>query len=484
MRRWLILLAAMGGMFGGLAAHVEARQPNIVFFLIDDLGCMDIGAYNPHTFYETPRVDQLAREGVRFAAGYAANPVCSPTRYSIMTGKYPTRVAATNWFSGKRDGRFRGAELSDRMPLEEITLAETLREAGYRTAFLGKWHLGSSEDLWPEHQGFEINIGGHHRGSPPGGYFAPFKNPRLTDGPDGEHLPERLANEAIGIMEKFKDEPFLIYLSFYSVHTPLQAQPELVKKYQAKAAAMTFEGPEFKPEEQVWPVDAPRQARAQQRHPVYAGMVESMDTQIGRVLDKLKELGLEEDTVVCFMSDNGGLSTAEGSPTSNLPLRGGKGWVYEGGIREPFIIKWPGKAAPAVCETPVISTDFYPTLLEIAGVKARPEQHLDGVSLAPLLKGESPTTTRPLFWHYPHYSNQGGFPGGAVREGDFKLVERYEDGRVHLYNLKDDVGEQHDLAEQLPEKVKDLKAKLHHWYTQVDAKFLQAKPDGAQPWKP
>ncbi len=483
MRHHLILLAALAALFGS-GSQALARQPNIVFFLVDDLGCMDIGAYNPDTFYETPRVDQLAREGVRFSAGYAANPVCSPTRYSIMTGKYPSRVQATNWFSGNREARFRGAVLHDRMPLEEVTLAEALREAGYRTAFLGKWHLGGTEDLWPEHQGFEVNIGGHHRGSPPGGYFAPYNNPRLTNGPDGEHLPERLANEAIGLMEKFKDDPFLIYLSFYSVHTPLQARPELVQKYQAKAAALKLPGPEFLPEEQVWPVDQPRQVRVQQRHAVYAAMVESMDTQVGRVLDKIKDLGLEQDTVVCFMSDNGGLSTSEGSPTSNLPYRGGKGWLYEGGIREPFIIKWPGRAAPAVCDVPVISNDFYPTLLEIAGVPPRPDQHRDGVSLVPLLRGKSLPRPRPLFWHYPHYSNQGGFPGGAVRDGDYKLIERFEDGRVHLYHLNDDQGEQHDLAAAMPDKVNDLRARLHRWYTDVNAHFLQAKPGGPQPWKP
>lgn len=474
---WVVLLGVMTN-------PAFARQPNVVFFLVDDLGVMDIGAYNPDTFYETPNVDRLARQGVRFTNGYAANPVCSPTRFSILTGKYPTRAGATNFFSGTREGRFRPAPLNDRMPLEEVTLAEALKAAGYRTAFLGKWHLGPTEEYWPEKQGFEINVGGNQRGAPPS-YFAPYKNPKLADGPEGEHLPERLANEAAAIIEKFKDEPFFLYLSFYSVHTPLRARPELVKKYQEKAAGLNFQGPDFDSEEQVWPIDTPRQVRVQQRHAVYAAMVESMDAAVGRVMDKLNELGLEKDTVVCFMSDNGGLSTAEGSPTSNLPLRGGKGWLYEGGIREPLIIRWADAPGGRTCDVPVISTDFYPTLLEIAGVPLNPRQHRDGVSLVPLLRGEShDLANRPLYWHYPHYSNQGGFPGGAIRQGDYKLIERFEDGRVHLYHLKDDVGERNDLAQQQPQRVNELRAKLHRWYGQVNAQFLRAKPDGPQPWKP
>lgn len=235
----------------------------------------------------------------------------------------------------------------------------------------------------------------------------------------------------------------------------------------------------------MWPIDTPRQVRVQQRHAVYAAMVESMDAAVGRVMDNLNELGLEKDTVVCFMSDNGGLSTAEGSPTSNLPLRGGKGWLYEGGIREPLIIRWADAPGGRTCDVPVISTDFYPTLLEIAGVPLNPRQHRDGVSLVPLLRGEShDLANRPLYWHYPHYSNQGGFPGGAIRQGDYKLIERFEDGRVHLYHLKDDVGERNDLAQQQPQRVNELRAKLHRWYGQVNAQFLRAKPDGPQPWKP
>ncbi|MCA9219250.1 MAG: sulfatase, partial [Planctomycetales bacterium] len=471
-------------VFASSAEAADKTRPNIVFFLVDDLGYMDIGAYNPDTFYETPNVDRLAQSGMRFTNGYAANPVCSPTRYSIMTGKYPTRAAATNWFSGNREGRFKGASFNDFMPLEEVTLGEALRDGGYRTAFFGKWHLGPTEKYWPEAQGFDINFGGHSKGSPPGGYFAPYKNPKLKDGPDGELLTLRLADEAVRVIEATRDQPFLIYLSFHTVHTPLQAPQDLVEKYRRKAAAMNFDGPEFGDEEQVWPNAGDRKVRISQRHAVYAAMVETMDTAVGRVLDKLHEMKLDDNTIVCFMSDNGGLSTSEGSPTSNLPLRGGKGWVYEGGIREPFIIRAPGVSQPgSTCDTPVISTDFYPTLLDLAGLPARPDQTLDGVSLKPLLAGKSLSAERDLFWHYPHYANQGGFPGGAIRDGQWKLIERFEDGRVHLFNLADDVSEQHDLAAKHPDRVDAMRGRLHDWYKSVDARFLQAK-NGAEPWRP
>ena len=481
-RRSLLLSALL--LFA--AAPVFARQPNVVFVLVDDLGYMDIGANNPGTFYETPNVDRLAATGMRFTNGYAANPVCSPTRFSIMTGRYPSRVDATDWFVGRRSGRFLPAPLIDRMPLSEVTLAEAFAGHGYRTAFLGKWHLGPTAEFWPENQGFQINVAGHNRGSPPGGYFAPFKNPRLEDGPEGQHLTQRLTDEALEILDQFGDKPFLLYLSFYTVHTPLQAPKDLVAKYQAKAQRLGLVGkPEFADEEQVWPTSKPRRVRTLQRHATYAAMVETMDTSVGRVLAKLKELGIEDDTIVCFTGDNGGLSTSEGSPTSNLPLRGGKGWLYEGGIREPFLVRWPGVTRPgSTCDEPVISTDFYPTLLAASGLPLLEKQHQDGVSLVPLLKQDGEIHRDALFWHYPHYSNQGGMPGGAIRMGDYKLIERFEDGRVHLYNLAQDVGERTDLATEMPDRVGAMRSRLHDWYDDVDAKFLVARPDGPQPWRP
>jgi arylsulfatase A-like enzyme len=461
----------------------QAAKPNFVFILVDDLGYMDIGANNPETFYETPNVDRLAKEGVRFTNGYAANPVCSPTRFSIMTGKYPSRADATNYFSGRRGGKFLPAPLHDRMPLAETTLGEALKEAGYRTAFLGKWHLGPTEQYWPEAQGFDVNIGGYSRGMPAAGFFSPYKNPKLSDGIKGEYLTTRLTDESLKIIDRFKDDPFLLYLSFYTVHIPIQAPTEVVAKYKQKAERLGLVGKtEFAEEEQALPTNQPRRVRILQNHATYAAMIEMMDTSVGRVLDRLKQHGLDKNTVVCFMSDNGGLSTAEGLPTSNLPLRGGKGWLYEGGIREPFIIKVPGHNG--VCDEPVISTDFYPTMLELAGLPAKPKQHLDGVNLVPLIKENKAPQREALFWHYPHYSNQGGIPGGAIRIGDYKLIERFEDGRAHLYNLGKDIGERNDLAEDMPDRVKQMREKLHEWYKQVDAKLLQAKPNGPKPWRP
>jgi len=443
---------------GALArASAGRKKPlNFVFFLIDDFGWMDIGANNRHCFYETPNIDRLARSGMNFTNGYAANPVCSPTRYSIMTGKYPSRVDATNFFSGKRSGRFNPGELNDRMALSEVTLGEALKENGYKTAFAGKWHLGPDEAYWPENQGFDINIGGWAVGSPRGGYFAPFDNPRLGEYPKGSHLPKVLTDESLAVIDRYKDDPFLLYLAYYSVHTPLQGREDLIAKYQAKREKLLAEDEtEFGPEEQVWPTDKERRVRIRQCHAVYAAMVEAMDEQIGRVLDKLDELGLAKNTAVFLMSDNGGLSTSEGSPTCNLPLRGGK-----------------------------VSTDFYPTILEMAGLPAKSSQHLDGVSLVPLLKGRKRIKRDAIYWHYPHYSNQGGFPGAAVRMGDWKLIERFEDGRVHLYNLKQDIGESKDLASEQPRRVNRMRKKLHAWYKQVDAKFLQPKGDNERPWCP
>ncbi len=484
MRRFVWVLSWLVFAAGTQLLAVEKR-PNFLFILVDDLGYMDIGANNPRCFYETPHIDRLARTGMRFTNAYAACPVCSPTRYSIMTGKYPTRGPCTDWFGGRRAERFLPAEYLDRMPLEEVTLAEALRGVGYRTAFLGKWHLGPTEEYWPQAQGFEINIGGWWRGSPPS-YFSPYRNAKLPDGPKGEHLPARLARETCKLLEKFRDEPFLIYLSFYSVHTPLQGRKDLVQHYRKKARRLAIPREKiFATEEQNFLTDRPRRVRVVQNHPVYAAMVHAMDEAVGQVLRKLEELGLDDNTVVFFFSDNGGLSTSEGHPTSNVPLRGGKGWLYEGGVREPCLIRWPGVTpGGSVCHQAVCSIDFYPTILEIAGVKPDPKHHVDGVSLVPLLRGSGDFPTRPLFWHYPHYANQGGFPGGAVRLGRWKLLERFEDGRVHLYDLLDDPSETNDLARAYPQRVAQLRGLLHQWYREVGARFLRPKPGGPRPWRP
>ncbi|MEZ6055775.1 MAG: sulfatase [Planctomycetaceae bacterium] len=485
----VVALAVLANLATTLFAAETKKPTNFVVFLVDDLGYMDVGANNPNCFYDTPNIDRLAKQGMRFTNGYAACQVCSPTRFSIMTGKYPTRAGCTDYFSGRRAETFKPADLNDAMPLEEITVAEALKERGYATFFAGKWHLGPGEAYWPEHQGFDVNMGGIDRGGPYGGkkYFSPYGNPRLSDGPEGEHLPDRLAAEAVKFMTAHRDQPFLTYVSFYSVHTPLIGRPDLVEKYKKKAEAI--QGKEFDDEEQTHVKGGQRQVRILQKHAVYAAMVEAMDQAVGRVLKGLDDLGLAENTVVLFTSDNGGLSTSEGSPTSNLPLRGGKGWMYEGGIREPFIVRWPGVVpSGSECAVPVMSMDLLPTCLEIVGAPAA-KHTIDGQSFLPLLKQETAGTKalqdRPLFWHYPHYGNQGGFPSGAIRRGDWKLIQRYEDGRVHLYNLKDDIGERNDLAAQHPDRVQEMQQELFGWYRSVGAKFLQPKtPDGPAPWQP
>lgn len=479
-RLWVLVMIAW--VHPSLTGAADTNRPNVLVFLVDDLGYMDLGANNPDCFYDTPHIDALARSGMRFTDGYAANPVCSPTRYSLMTGKYPTRVGATNFFSGRRSGRFSPAPLNDKMPLNEITLAQLLKTKGYVTFFAGKWHLGPSEEYFPQNRGFDVNIGGHRRGGPYTGkkYFAPFENPQMKEeSPAGDHLPDRLARETAAFIKANRDRPFFAYLSFYSVHTPLMGRPDLVEEYQAKAAAI--DGQEFAEEEQVYG-PKPRKVRILQRHAVYAAMVEAMDEAVGKVLKQLDDSGVADKTLVIFTSDNGGLSTSEGSPTSNLPLRGGKGWIYEGGIREPWIIRYPGVADPGTtCAEPICSIDLFPTVAAATGIKI--DHEIDGVDLTDVLKGVS-LDPRPLYWHYPHYSNQGGIPGGAIREGDYKLIERYEDGRVHLYNLRDDIGEQTDLVAQHPQRVALMRTRLHAWYKTVDARFLQPKNGGPEPWRP
>jgi arylsulfatase A-like enzyme len=486
MKTKLLLEIGLAGVTLPLAAVAATQPPNIVVLVADDLGGMDLGCYNPKTFYETPNLDRLARQGVRFTNGYAACPVCSPTRFSLMTGRYPTRASATDWFGAHRAMTFRPADMIHHMPLEETTLAEGLRGAGYQTFFVGKWHLGEEEKYWPEHQGFDVNIAGWSMGRP-SSYFAPYKNPRLKDGPDGEYITERLADETVALLRKAdKSRPFFLYHCFYQVHTPLQAPAGLVEKYKQKAKRLGIDdGKDFAPEEQTWPVRQRRRVRIRQSHPVFAAMVECMDTAAGRILAELETLGLAENTIVIFISDNGGLSTAEGSPTSNLPFRGGKGWMYEGGIREPFFIRWPGVIKEgATNDVPVMSIDVLPTVFAATGVPLPKNLPVDGCDLVPLLKrGEAPQRDA-LFWHYPHYGNQGGFPSAAVRMGDWKLIERLETGRVHLYNLKNDTGEKNDLAAREPERVAQMKARLHAWYKETGAKFLREKPDGPKPWHP
>lgn len=479
------LLVLLVTFTANTAAGATAPK-NVLILLADDLGAMDLGSYNPETFYETPNLDAFAKQGMRFTQGYSANPVCSPTRYSIATGRHPTRAGITNWIPGLRIERFVGAKLTIALPATDPTVAEMMHARGYHTGFAGKWHLGDAPAAWPDARGFEINRGGYGAGQPKS-WFSPYENPRLPDGPPGEYLTERLADETCRMLDQFKADgrPFFISHWFYQVHTPLRAPEPLVAKYRAKAERLGLRE-QFGEEEQVFISNtSPRRVRLNQTHAVYAAMIEAMDTAAGRILRKLEELGLAEDTLVIFTSDNGGLSTSEGHPTSNLPLRGGKGWVYEGGIRVPFLARWPGVTrAGTTSGVPVVSYDIAATALAIAGVTPKAGHVIDGVDLTPVLRGAESLGREALFWHYPHYSNQGGFPGGAIRMGDWKLIERYEDGRVHLYNLHDDVGERDDLAAREPEQVKKMRDRFHVWYQETGAKFLSAKDVGPEPWSP
>ena len=432
-----------------LHVHAEETQPNILLIVADDLGWTDLGCYGS-TFYETPHLDQLATEGVRFTDAYAACPVCSPTRAAIQAGKYPARMDTTDWFGAPQPHRMRKhrtrfkpllpARYVEELPAEATTLAEHFQAIGYKTFFAGKWHLGP-EGSWPEDHGYQINKGGWERGGPygPGKYFVPYGNPRLEDGPPGEHLPDRLARETVDFMESCEGQPFFAMLSFYSVHTPLIAREDLKTKYEEKRKQLELATERFVAEGE-------KQNREVQDHAVYAGMVEAMDLAVGRVLKGLQDQGLSENTIVIFTSDNGGLSTAEGSPTSNRPLRAGKGWLYEGGIRVPLIVRAPGTSqAGATSGAVVTSTDYYPTLLALTGAATDESGEIDGVDFSPALRGEDFDRLQ-VYWHYPHYGNQGGAPGAAIRDGNYKLIHWFEEDRLELFDLSKDPSESNNLV--------------------------------------
>ncbi len=462
------------------------KRPNILYILIDDFGWTDLSCYGSN-FYETPTMDRLAAQGMRFTDAYAACPVCSPTRASIMSGKCPARLGLTNYINWKTPGHQDRARLIEApyipyLDTKEKSLATTLRENGYATWHLGKWHMGE-RDYWPDKHGFEVNVGGCDHGHPPTGYFSPYNIPTLEDGPEGEYLTDRLTNEAIRLVRDHpQDRPFFMNLWYYTVHTPIQGKAELVEKYERKARALGLDRVKTFEEGEIHPKSKSMNQRIRRRlvhsDPVYAAMVECMDTNIGRLLQAIEEKGEADNTIVIFTSDNGGLSTAEGSPTCNAPLNEGKGWMYEGGTREPLIVHWPGVTqANSFCREPVTSTDFYPTLLDMAGIDQMPQQHCDGVSLAPLLKGETKLDREAIYWHYPHYGNQGGTPGSSVRAGDWKLIEFYEDGRLELYNLRDDIGETRNFAGLRPAVTRRLHEMLCAWRKEMEALEPEVNPD-------
>jgi arylsulfatase A len=512
----IFLIALAGGI------QVSANTPpNIVLFLVDDLGWTDVGCFGSR-FYETPNIDRFAAEGVKFTNAYAACHVCSPTRSSILTGKYPARNNMTDWIRGRRDFDFQqylNVKTGQYLPYEEITVAENLKAHGYRTAAIGKWHLGDVPS-GPDAHGFDFHAPQAWPGGAPNRtFYSPYNLKGLEDAPDGEYLTDRLTDEALGFIEKNKDQPFFLYLAHFAVHDPIHGRPDLVEKYEAKLKANPQEGKtpfllEGNPDAHE-PLSRDYLNKAIQRegwegygvlpertvkikqyqdNTQFAGMVEAVDQSLGRILDRLDELGLDDNTIVIFFADNGGMAGMNvGNPertvpkdkldiafsTANLPLRGAKGWLYEGGIRVPCIVKWPGQGqSGTISDEPIISTDFYPSILDMAGLPLLEKQHRDGVSITPLLKGGSSLDRDAIYWHFPHYSNHGMQPpGGAIRSGDYKLLEYFENYTVQLFNLREDIGEQNNLADAMPEKVSELRAKLRSWRKEVDAQMNQLNPD-------
>jgi len=451
---------------------IAKKKTNFVFFLVDDMGMMDLGTYGS-TFHETPNIDKLAKTGMKFNYGYAACPVCSPTRASIMTGRHPVRVDITDWIPGSsnnKKNKLLHPQDRDNLALKEVTIAEELKSHGYQTFFAGKWHLGN-EGHWPTDQGFDFNIGGHHRGSPPGGYYSPWNNPVLKSNKKDEYLTERLTEESTRFLEKRDtDKPFLLYLSYYNIHTPIQAYRKHIDHYQKKAEKFSGNTPTVQ--------EHSGQTRMRQDNPALASMVSAVDDSVGTLLAKLDELNLSDNTVIIFFSDNGGLSTKpKMGPGSNSPLRAGKGWLYEGGVREPTIIRAPGVTkAGSISNQPIISMDFFPTILKLAGLPLRPKLHADGRSLLPELAGNK-GEARPLYWHYPHYHGSTWTPGASIRDGDWKLIKFYDYEKIELYNLKNDPSESKDLLGQKPKIAKDLENKLIVWQKRMKAKLPRPNSD-------
>lgn len=446
--------------------------PNVLFILVDDLGYNDLG-FMGSKYYETPNIDQLAQEGTYFTHAYAGSRVCSPSRATIMTGQFTARTGITDWIGALEGENWRKKNRHDKLLPAQYhhqldhgitVLPEAYQKAGYRTFFAGKWHLGN-EGSYPEDHGFDFNKGGYESGSPRGGYFSPYENPKLTDGPPGENLTMRLATETADFITQNKDSSFFAFLSFYAVHGPIQTTAQKWRKYQKKAESMGIARKGFEME-RVLPY------RLHQDNPIYGGIVESMDEAVGVVLSSLKKAGVWDNTIVVFTSDNGGVVSGDNYSTNLSPLRGGKGYQWEGGLRVPLIIALPERMSGGVLrkiETPVTGADLYPTLIELSGI-SQPEINMDGKSIVPALKGEI-VKDRPLIWHYPHYGNQGGEPSSEIRMGDWKLIQYYEDGHAELYRLTEDMGEANDLSAKYPDIVQSMSMQLNSYLSDVGAKF-------------
>jgi arylsulfatase A len=425
------------------------RPPNVIVILVDDLGWRDLGCQGSE-FFQTPHIDRLAASGTRFTQGYSACTVCSPSRAAILTGQYPARLHITDWIAGHQrpHAQLLPPDWTKHLPLETTTVAERLKAAGYATASIGKWHLGGPA-YHPEHHGFDENIGGYDRGQPPS-YFAPYRIPTLPEGPKGEYLTDREATEAVRFITAHKDGPFFLYLPHYCVHTPIQAKPAVTARYAAKAV------PSQKP-----------------KNDAYAAMVESVDDAVGRIVATLDELGIRGETAIFFTSDNGGLANV----TDTRPLRAGKGSAYEGGVRVPFIVSYPGVTAPgSTSDTPVITPDIPATIIALTGVGPGPAQLLDGRDLSAVFGGGT-LDRDAIYWHYPHYHPGGATPYSAIRDGSWRLVHFYEDGRDELYDLAGDAGETTDLAAERPDQAKALRTQLDAWLADVGAQLPLPNPD-------
>lgn len=447
------------------ASEDSLKAPNVLFILIDDMGATDLACYG-NQYHETPNIDKIAQQGLIFSDAYAACPVSSPTRASILTGRYPAEIGLTDWIPGRqasigleKDKKLKVPKFNHHLPLTEITVAEALKKQNYRTASIGKWHLGG-EGFLPQDQGFDINIGGTHAGMPPSFYY-PYRHndwqrPDLKElAKPKQYLPDMLTDHAIDFISQNKEKPFFLYMAYYLVHIPIEGRKDLIDKYTQKAQNLKD---------------------TTHNNPHYAAMIEALDDNVGRLLQTLDSLQIADNTLIIFFSDNGGLATREGPrtpATNNKPYRAGKGHLYEGGIREPLLMRWPAVIkAGQRSDMPVSSVDFFPTIAEATNAEAK---HVSGISLMPLLKGENMERSA-IYWHYPHYSNQGGKPGAAIREGDYKLIRWFENDSLELYNLKTDLAETQNLVENHSDKAQTLNKKLSQWLKTSNAQMPEANP--------
>ena len=469
---WSVMLPLSVAFTSSVALGCKSKQlsastekPNVVLILIDDMGWRDLACYGS-TYHQTPNIDRLAKQGVMFTNGYASCTVCSPSRASILTGKNPAVLRITDWIEGHKFpfAKLNVPDWTMFLDSTQFTIARAFKSAGYSTCHIGKWHQGETPEYWPENHGFEQNIGGWAKGSPnknselgSNGYFSPYGNPRLTDGEKGEYLTERLADEAVNYIEKHTRTPFFLNLWFYNVHTPLQAKQEKIDKY----AALT-------------------DPNGLQSNATYAAMVEHVDDAVGKIVSQLENLGLMENTIIVFTSDNGGLiGNKQNRVTNNYPLRDGKGQAYEGGVRVPFFMVGPGIEKNKTSDIPVTSADILPTLNALANLKVEGKfsREWNGTDVSAILKGSNNMPERPLVWHYPHYHSEGATPYSAIRWGDFKLIHFYENDAFELYNIKQDIGEQNNLVLSHQNQFNKLKDELKKILTSYNVQYPTPNPN-------